>query len=123
MKTAQTPKSEKNNNAKNQTPKIRVLHTDTTRKDAARFYVLGLTLPEISKQVDVPLRTLERWQSTDKWFNLRNSEPIKDKVCEMYENGISKQDISDKINLSYTTVYRYIKAYEDEKATARKRKK
>jgi Homeodomain-like domain len=103
--------------------KRRVVHTDTIRKDGARFYALGLTLPEISKQIDVPLRTLERWQTDDRWTLLRNSEPIKDLVCDLYDNGLTKQDISDKLNLSYTTIYRYIKAYELEQAAPPKRKK
>jgi transposase len=94
--------------------KIRVVHAETTRKDAARFYLLGLSLAEIAKQTDVPIRTLERWQKDDCWTDLRNSEPLKDKVCELHENGLTKQDIADKLNLSYTTVFRYIKAQESE---------
>lgn len=100
--------------AKEQQTKIRVVHAETTRKDAARFYLLGLSLSEIAKQTDVPIRTLERWQKEDAWTDLRNSEPLKDKVCELYENGLTKQDISDKLNLSYSTVFRYIKSYESE---------
>ena len=98
------------------TKKIRVNHSKETKTAAARYYLLGLTLPEISKLLDnVPIRTLEKWQLSDKWAGLKNPENIKIKVLHLFEAGKTRKQISNIVNRSECTVYRWIKEAKEQK--------
>lgn len=83
------------------------------RKEALRYYLMGLTMPEISKLLDgVSVRTLEKWQASDKWTEQRQTEPIKKKVSEMKAGGLSVKAITEKTGISKATIHRYIKEVE-----------
>ncbi len=90
------------------TPRTR--HSQTDKDKAARYYVMGLTLPEISKLLDgTPVRTLEKWQLANKWTSLKSPENIKDKVLQLHEAGKTKKEIAKLIDRDQSTVFRWIK--------------
>lgn len=94
----------------------RIRHSKTEREKAIRYYILGLTLPEISKLLDgIPIRTLEKWQLSDKWTELRNPENIRDKVLQLFESGKSRKRIAEIVGRGESTVYRWIKEAKEAK--------
>lgn len=99
-------------NARDLPEKEKVQTSESQRKDALRYYLMGLNLPEISLLLNgVSVRTLERWQSTDKWTSAKMPKelPIKERIAAMHKNGLSLGSIASKINKSKTTVHRYVK--------------
>jgi len=81
MKNSQkTPKKQPGRPVK-QEIKQRIRHGKEAKEKAARYYLMGLSLPEISKLLDgTPIRTLEKWQLSAQWTELRNPENIREKV-------------------------------------------
>lgn len=85
-------------------------YTPAQRDSARRYYLMGLTLPEISKLLDgVPVRTLQKWQLSDKWTAHKETTPIKTKVLELHNAGKSYNDIAHLLNISRVTVWRWLK--------------
>ena len=81
------------------------------KNNAARYYIMGLSLPEISKLLDgIPIRTLEKWQLSQKWTNLKSPTNIKQHVLELKESGKTMRDIAAIVGKSEKTVYRWIQA-------------
>ncbi len=88
---------------------------EAQRKDALRYYLIGLNLAEISLLLGgVSVRSLERWQQEDKWTSAKNpkASPIKERIAEMHKTGTSLNAIAQKVGVSKTTVHRYIKDLE-----------
>lgn len=84
-------------------------YTAQDRSEAKRYYLLGLNLTEIGKLLDVPFRTLENWQTADKWAAFKTIEPIKKQVLRMSEAGNTYKEIAETLKISTVTVWRYIK--------------
>jgi transposase len=83
--------------------------TTEQKREALRFYLLGLTLPEISKLLDgVSVRTLEKWQAADQWTSQTKPDNIKKKCFELKDGGKSVSEIALLLNLSKSTVYRHL---------------
>lgn len=79
------------------------------RTESFRYYLMGLTMPEISLLCGgVSVRTLEKWQASDEWTKSRTPEPIKKKIAEMKDGGMSVKTIIEKTGLSKATIHRYI---------------
>lgn len=98
-----TKKSEKQ-------PVKRVKYTLDQKEQARKYYLMGLSLQEISKLLDgTPVRTLEKWQIRDKWKALKETEPLKQRVLSMQQAGKSYREIADILKVSRVTVYRWIK--------------
>jgi len=93
----------------------RVKHSAETKEKARKMYLRGLYLTEISVLCGVPLRTLEKWQTLEKWTLLKDTPEIKRRVYELKKGGRTYNEISDLLKISRVTIYRYIKAIEDEK--------
>ena len=91
------------------TPTKRQTYTATDHDNARRYYFMGLTLQEISKLMDVPERTLEKWQQKFKWAKEKEPFLIKDKAKELKAKGMTIQRISNILKISTTTVWRYCK--------------
>ena len=90
-------------------------YTATHRSEAKRFYLLGLNLNEISKLLDIPFRTLENWQTVDKWVLFKTVEPIKKQALRMSEAGKTYNEIAETLNINKVTVWRYLKQAKTEK--------
>jgi uncharacterized protein YjcR len=87
----------------------RVLTTPEMRTESFRYYLMGLTMPEISLLCGgVSVRTLEKWQALDEWTKTKTPEPIKKKIAEMKDGGLSIKTIIEKTGLSKATIHRYI---------------
>ena len=79
------------------------------RSESFRYYLMGLTMPEISLLCGgVSVRTLEKWQALDEWTKNRTPEPLKKKISEMKDGGMSVKAITEKTGLSKATIHRYI---------------
>lgn len=90
--------------------KQRNKYTEEQKKEAKKYYLMGLGLPEVSKLLDgCPVRTLEKWQQSEKWTELKNAENIKHRTKELYESGRSYSEIAEMLEISRVTVWRYIK--------------
>lgn len=101
---------------KKQKKKTRNNYTANQREDARKLYLRGLFLPEISKLLDIPQRTLENWQSSEKWTVLKETPEVKKRAYDLKRNGYQTKQIAEMLDVSTVTVWRYIKTYEDEKA-------
>ena len=85
------------------------------REEARKLYLRGLFLPEISKLMDIPKRTLEKWQLTEKWTLLKECPEVKKRAYDLKQSGYTTKKIAEMLDVSTVTVWRYIKAYEKEK--------
>lgn len=90
--------------------KQRNKYTAEHKENARKYYLMGLNLHEISKLLDnCPVRTLEKWQQSEKWTELKQPENIKFRTLELHESGKSYSEIADILKISRVTVWRYIK--------------
>ena len=79
------------------------------------MYLRGLYLTEISILRNVPLRTLEKWQTDEKWTLLRETPEIRRRAHELSRGGKTYGEIAALLKISTVTVWRYIKAVENER--------
>lgn len=87
-------------------------HTNGTKEKAQYYYILGLSLLEIEKLIDVPLRTLEKWQSVYEWRKVKNPKiphNKKRKAYDLHVKGFSKKEIAEKMQVDVSTVHKWIK--------------
>ena len=67
--------------------KQRNKYTGDQKKDAKKYYLMGLNLTEISKLLDgCPVRTLEKWQQADNWTALKKPENIKHQTMKLHKS-------------------------------------
>ncbi len=100
----------------NQNPKPqRQKYTPEQRENARRYYLRGLYLPEISKIMDIPVRTLEKWQSAEKWTLIKECPEIKKRAYDLRKSGNTVKQVSDILNISPTTIWRYCNDARNEK--------
>lgn len=100
---------------KKQKTKNRNTYTAEQREEARKLYLRGLFLPEISKIMDIPKRTLEKWQSSEKWTLLKECPEVKKRAYDLKRGGYKIREIAEMLHVSTVTVWRYIKTYENEK--------
>lgn len=104
----------------NQTPpqRTRQFYTATDKAKAKAMYLRGLYLWEISKILDIPQRTIENWQTAEKWTAYRETYECKKRAYELSRTGKSLQVIADLLQVSKATISRWIKA-ESERRKAK----
>ncbi|QYS88027.1 helix-turn-helix domain-containing protein [Flavobacterium davisii] len=95
-------------------PKQRQTYTLETKANALRLYLIGLTLSEISKIVDAPVRTVEKWYISENWKPQRETKAVHLKALDLYDSGKSYKDIAKILNKSLPTIGRYIKIARNE---------
>lgn len=92
-------------------------YTTEQKEKARKYYLMGLSLHEISILLNgCPVRTLEKWQLSDKWTDLKQPESVKFRAMELSESGKSYSDIAEILKISRVTVWRYIKEARQNKA-------
>ena len=92
-------------------------YTTEQKVNARKYYLMGLSLHEISILLNgCPVRTLEKWQLSDKWTDLKQPESVKFRAMELSESGKSYSDIAEILKISRVTVWRYIKEARQNKA-------
>jgi transposase len=81
------------------------------QKDKARkYYLMGLNTQDISKLLDgIPPKTIEKWQFVERWTEIKHGESLKSRVFELNEVGKSYMEIAKLLDLSKSTVWRYLK--------------
>jgi len=84
------------------------------KANAKKYYLIGLSLNEVSKLVDAPVRTIEKWYIAENWKNQRETTPIKIKANELFDSGKSYLQISKLLGKSKSTIYRYINTARNE---------
>ncbi len=102
---------------KKQQPKIkrRKRYTAEQREKARKYYLRGLYLPEINKLMDIPIRTLEKWQRLEKWTLLKETPEIKKRAFELSQGGYSYKKIAELLQISTVTVWRYCKEVKNQR--------
>jgi len=83
--------------------------TPEIKKKAFSYYALGLTAFEVAKLLDLNPRTVQKWQTEQKWTQKLNPNSLKDKCLEMQNKGMTYVQISEILQISKSTVNRYIK--------------
>jgi transposase len=86
------------------------------KASAKRYYLIGLSLQEISKLVDAPIRTIEKWQLSENWKQLRETKQVHIKAYELYLGGKTYKEISMLLNKSTATIWRYLKIAKQNKS-------
>jgi len=90
--------------------KQRQKYTAEHRDKARKYYLMGLNLHDISILLNgCPVRTLEKWQLSDKWTELKQPESLKIRAYELHESGKSYNEVAEILKISRVTVWRYIK--------------
>lgn len=80
------------------------------KDNALRYYVMGLNLNEISKLLDVSVRTLEGWRKDFHWTTKKESKQKEKKALELFEvNKMTIKEIASFFNKSVPTINRYLK--------------
>lgn len=95
----------------------RNIYTLDIKATAKRYYLIGLTLQEIGKIIDAPVRTIEKWQIAENWKELREITQIEIKVLDLHVSGKTYKEIATLLNKSTATVWRYLKKAKNDKAT------
>ena len=95
-------------------PTQRNTYTLETKANAKRLYLLGLTLIEISKITNAPVRTIEKWQITENWKQQRETTAVQQKALDLYDSGKTYKEIAKTLNKSVPTIGRYIKLARNE---------
>lgn len=98
--------------------KQRLTYTLDDKANAKRYYLIGLTLNEISKLINAPVRTLEKWQIAENWKQLRETKTIHSKTLDLYLGGKTYKEISKLLNISTATVWRYLNTAKNERKNA-----
>ncbi|MBF7093595.1 helix-turn-helix domain-containing protein [Flavobacterium sp. ALJ2] len=88
-------------------------YTLEVKANAKRLYLIGLTLTEISKITEAPVRTIEKWQIAEKWKEQRETTLGK-KILDLHLSGKTYKDISAILNKSTPTIWRYLKIARNE---------
>ena len=90
-------------------------HSQDEKMKALRYFIIGLNLEEISKLMDIKVRTLEDWQSRYKFISYkRTTLDINKKAYELQSSGKSLVDIAKVFDCSTRTISRYILEYKKE---------
>lgn len=84
-------------------------YSTTDREKSRKYYLLGLNLNEVSKLMDIPERTLQKWQQKERWVKYKEIDSLKAKAIDLKQTGLSNKQISEILNISCTTVWRYCK--------------
>ncbi len=81
------------------------------------YYCKGLTVKEVAKLFDLSFRTVQNWQTSEKWTEKQNPNSLKVKCYEMHtDKGMTYKEIAKILNLSVATVYRYVKEAKTHKS-------
>ena len=103
MKKTTTKNPEKDTTQRNK-------YTVEQKEKARKYYLMGLNLHEIGILLNgCPVRTLEKWQLSDKWTDLKQPENVKIRAMELSESGKTYTEIAEILKISRVTVWRYIK--------------
>ncbi|REG93007.1 terminase gpP N-terminus-related DNA-binding protein [Flavobacterium aquicola] len=101
-------------------PKKRNTYSLDQKASAKRFYLMGLTLQEISKLIDAPVRTIEKWQIAESWKQLKETTSIQHKALDLKESGKTDKEISTLLNRSTVTIWRYINTAKKDRTNGTK---
>ena len=95
-------------------PKKRKTYSLDEKANAKRLYLIGLTLLEVSKVVEAPVRTVEKWQISENWKSERQTTAVHQKALDLFNNGKTQPEIAKTLNKSVPTIARYIKKARNE---------
>ena len=93
------------------TEKTRKVYSDEIKARCKRLYLRGLTLKEISEFLKISIRTLEFWQSVEKWTLDKETNPILETVYNLHQNGKTIKEIAVTFDVSMKTVSNYLAKY------------
>ena len=96
------------------TPKKRKTYTLDEKANAKRLYLIGLTLFEISKIIEAPVRTIEKWQISANWKSQRETTAVHQKALDLFNNGRTQSQIAETLKKSVPTIARYLKKARNE---------
>jgi uncharacterized protein YjcR len=96
-------------------PKQRNTYTLDEKGNAKRYYLIGLTLIEISTLSDAPVRTIEKWQIIESWKQQRETTQIHIKANDLYLSGKTYKEIATILNKSTATIWRYLTTVRNER--------
>ena len=94
--------------------KQRLTYTLDIKANAKRYYLIGLTLNEISKLISAPVRTIEKWQIAENWKEQREITAIQTKAYDLHLSGKTYKEIAQTLNKSTATVWRYLNKVKNE---------
>ena len=86
---------------------IKRKYEDSDKLKARKYYLLGLSISEVSKLTDFPVRTLQKWQSKEEWVKEKKCENLKLKLIELRQQGKTFKEISIIFNISISSIWRY----------------
>ncbi|SNA76285.1 hypothetical protein DK150_370077 [Flavobacterium psychrophilum] len=95
--------------------KQRLTYTLDDKANAKRYYLIGLNLNEVSKLINAPVRTIEKWQIAENWRELRENKTIHSKALDLYLSGKTYKEISILLKISTATVWRYLNTAKNER--------
>lgn len=78
------------------------------KEKAFLYYAKGLTCKEVAKLLDLSFRTVQNWQTEEKWTEKLNPNSIKEKCFELKTKGMSYKEVSKMLKISISTVQRYV---------------
>lgn len=84
-------------------------HSFEKRAAARKYYLIGLNMPEISKLIDVPIRTVEKWRISEQWQLLKKQDNYEKTIIELYQANESYSRISELMQVTKPTIWRVLK--------------
>ena len=78
------------------------------KESAFNYYAKGLTAKEVAKLLDLSFRTVQNWQTNERWTEKLNPDSIKQKCYDLKIKGITYKELTKMFNISISTVQRYV---------------
>ncbi|MCQ2975755.1 MAG: helix-turn-helix domain-containing protein [Bacteroidales bacterium] len=82
------------------------IDSHTTAKEK---YLIGYSLNDISILLNIPLRTLQNWQTAEKWTELKQPPEIIKRAYQLHQSGKTAKEIAKILQKSIATIYKYFK--------------
>ncbi len=94
--------------------RVRVSHE--IKEKAFHFFTMGLNSKEIAKLLDVPsYRTVQNWMTKENWKERANPISKQERTIQLREKGFTYRNIAMTLQISVSSVRRYIKVYQSKK--------
>lgn len=81
----------------------------TTQQKAYKYFVLGLTVKETAKLLDLSPRTIERYVQAGGWSKDKVLKSLSEQIQDLQKAGKSYSKIAQMVGVSKTTVYNHLK--------------
>lgn len=79
------------------------------RKQALKYYLMGLNSKEIAKLTGKSYRTIQGYAMTDNWKSKTQNNNLHQKIADLHRSGKNAGEIANLLGVGRSTVYLWLK--------------